>query len=371
MNSDKKITPFQFRQLQCPMCELVSIFKTLKTSSFIEKEFAIDTKNTVSTITVKGYEGLIPRHYRIGKCGECSWASDLYTFEDPVAGTKITTKALKAAISAARESAPDKDVLAVLNRGIGTNDAVPYSLIEVLKLHLLACKNLTVIPELQEREPYHLARFALRTAWVLEDIRDAQNEATDKAKDLFTKIEPGWKGLPTSSTGFREWAVVLYERSLTASRLIETTKDEVDLLLLLARLDLSRGDLLSAKKRSKLAKSRVDEYEGKVKTDYNELLKVSEDQASKVRAAGMADIRKMGIARDDVERLIESQSDALAKKEMDKALKLINGIDLSHDKTITRILSEAGISTATISDIVARGKKEKKEKKGVFSWLSK
>jgi len=365
VNSDKKITPFQFRHIKCPMCEFVSIFKTLKPSSFIEKEFAIDTKSTVSTITVKGYEGLIPRHYRIGKCGECSWASDL---NDPVAGTNITTKALKAAISAARESAPDKDVLAVLNRGIGTNDAVPYSLIEVLKLHLLACKNLTVIPELQERDPYHLARFALRTAWVLEDIRDAQNEATDKAKELFTKIEPGWKGLPTSSTGFREWAVVLYERSLTASRLIETTKDEVDVLLLLARLDLSRGDLLSAKKRSKLAKSRVDEYEGKVKTDYNKLLKVSEDQASKVRAAGMADIRKMGIARDDVERLIKSQSDALAKKEMDKALKLINGIDLSHDKTITRILSEAGISTATISDIVARGKKEKK---GVFSWLSK
>jgi len=350
------------------MCEFVSIFKTLKPSAYVEKEFAIDTKPIVSIILVKGYEGLIPRHYRIGKCGECSWASDLNTFDDPVAGTSITSKSLKIAITAARDRIPDKDVLTALSRGIGTNDAVPYSLIEVLKLHLLACKNLTVVPDLEEKDPYHLARFALRTAWVLEDIRDSRSEAIDKAKELFTKIEPGWKGIPNSATGFREWAITLYERSLTASRLIETTKDEVDVLLLLARLELFKGDILSAKKRAKLAKSRISEYEGKVKSEYNELLKVSEDQASKVRAAGMAENRRMSISLDDVEKLIEGQADALAKKEMDQALKLISGIDLSHEKTVTRILSEAGISAATISYIVARGKKEKK---GVFSWLSK
>ncbi len=368
MNSEKKATPFQFRHIKCPMCEFVSIFKTLKPSSFVEKEFAIDTKPIVSSILVKGYEGLVPRHYRIAKCVECSWASDLLTFEDPVSGTNIPTKTLKAAINMARERVPDKDVLAFLGKGIGANDSVPYSLIEVLKLHLLACKNLAVVPELEEKDPYHLARFALRTAWVLEDIKDSKGEATIKTQEIFLRIEKGWKGLPNCATSFRDWAYRLYEKSLTASRVIQTSKDEVDLILLLARLDMAKGDFVSAKKRIKYAKGRTEEHESTVKTEYNELLKVNEDQASKLRAEGMAEVRRMSIASDDLEKLHKRHADAFAKQEMDHAMSLISGIDGSNEGTVTRILTEAGISSTTISDILSRGKKEKK---GVFSWLSK
>ena len=247
MSLEKKNTPFQFRHVRCPMCEFLSTFKTLKPSSFVEKEFAIDTKAVVAKVMVRGFESIIPRHYRIAKCVECSWAADLATFEDPVAGTNITTKALKTAVASARERGYEKDILAFLSRGIGTNDAVPYSLIEVLKIHLLACKNLAIVPELEEKDPYHLARFALRTAWVLEDIRESKGEAIVKTAELFSKLDKGWQGLPRCATTFREWAYKLYEKSLTGSRLIQTAKDEGDLILLLARLDIVKGDFDSAK----------------------------------------------------------------------------------------------------------------------------
>lgn len=369
MSSVKKNTPLQFRQIKCPMCESVTVFKTLKPSSFVEKEFAIDTKPIVSSILVKGFEDLVPRHYRIAKCVECSWASDLNTFEDPVAGINIPTKTLKTGINMARERIPDKDVLAFLSRGIGADDSVPYSLIEVLKLHLLACKNLSVVPELEEKDPYRLARFALRTAWILEDIKDSkEGEATEKTRDLFAKIEKGWKGLPNSSTSFRDWAYKLYEKSLTASSIIQTSRDEFELILFLARLDMAKGEFDSAKKRIRYAKSRYKEYEATVKTKYNELLKEDEDKATNIRADGMAEVRRRSIACDDLEKQNEHQADVLAKQEMDRAMILISRIDGSSDGTFTRILTEAGISSTTISDILSRGKKKKK---GFFSWLSK
>ncbi len=232
----------------------------------------------------------------------------------------------------------------------------------MLKLHLLACKNLSVVPELEEKDPYHLARFALRTAWILEDIKDSkEGEATEKTRDLFAKIEKGWKGLPNSSTSFRDWAYKLYEKSLTASSIIQTSRDEFELILFLARLDMAKGEFDSAKKRIRYAKSRSKEYEATVKTKYNELLKEDEDKATNIRADGMAEVRRRrSIACDDLEKQNEHQADVLAKQEMDRAMILISRIDGSSDGTFTRILTEAGISSTTISDILSRGKKEKK-----------
>jgi uncharacterized protein (DUF2225 family) len=349
----------------------MSIFKTLKPSAFVENKFAIDMKPVSFKILVRGFETLTPRHYKLAKCIECYWAADLATFEEPVSGSNISSKVFKNALLAARDSVHDANSLNILSRGISTNDSVSYTLLEVLKIHLLACKNLSMIPGLKEKEPYNLARFALRTAWVLEDVKDT-NDSTliQETQELFNRLGKGWYDLPNDIASFRDWAYKLYELSLVASRLIQTPRDEVELILLLARLEISQGKFVDAKKRIHYAKSRVKESESSIAAEYNKLISINEDEATKLRASEMAEIRRMKIACDELEKEHEILVDHHTEQEFNRALGLLSGL-ADKDKTeqkIKHLLLEAGVVEDIITSILKSGKSEKKS---LFNWLSK
>jgi uncharacterized protein (DUF2225 family) len=366
LTDKKKCTPFQFRKLTCPICEEQATFKTLKPSASVDEKFALDTKSIKSLILVPGFKDIVPRHYRIAKCTECSWAADLSTFEEPEAGSNLSRKAIKAAILAARISELDAEILKILSRGIGAADAISYTLIEVLKLHMLACKNLLCVPEVQQKDPYHLARFTLRTAWILEDIEESKEEWRLKAKELFDKLAPYWKGLPTTAKEFKEFSYALYEKSLTTSRLITTTREEVDLILLLARLDLVKKEHVSAKQRIRHAGTRSKEFESQTKSKYNELLVGNEEEATRFRSEGMAEVRRMTLAIEEVQKLYELEIEKFQAQEMNRALDILKGRPSEEESVVRSVLADAGISSEIVTDIINQSKKNKKS---VLGWL--
>ena len=362
----KIITPFIERYIACPVCLDMEPHFAFKNRLFVERERDIDLRPTVLQWSVRGFEKYHPPLYYIFHCKRCHFAAGMNHFHDPLGEAGISVKKFRSAVKQAHANVPAVRKTVKLLGDVVT-DLREIDFFDAIRLHLLAIYNFHLVPDALNNDSLNLGRYCNRLAWLYRDLTERPNEMRSvepKLSILFQKLASLWPEAPQNETSAQEMSVSFYERALTNSAAVKSSKNEIDIILLIARIFLKLEDINNSRKylstgRDKLRK--MDELDRLVSNGEAE-------ETETERVQRHADSRILHRAMDELTGIYDDIRRNLQQAKFDEAVKLAKGFDTKSSSEIRKRLAESGFD----EDIVARvaeliGKRDSKGLFGLFS----
>src|SRR5690606_22057317 len=118
-------------------------------------------------------------------------------------------------------------------------------------------------------------------------------EDKSEIEKLISRVKELWPDVPQSEQQCLEKAASLLELGLETSSAIETTREEVELILLIARIWMKAGDTRKAKNLGFYSRERIGKYEASL-----------EKGAQRATAEQSGELRRLKLTQTEVLNLL-------------------------------------------------------------------
>ncbi len=386
MGKDKnpKLNPFGKSTLPCPICEIETVHIYIKPRLFVERDKDVDYYPRSVRWLKEGLGNLHPRFYYIRYCPKCFFAAGDEIFKNPVESSTISLeKFRKLYISSCLKDPKILKIMQFLAKGI---DMKSIDFYQCFRLHLLAILQLQLCEPIATRDATDLGRYCLRLAWLYRDVNSDSNlrkQFSQRINNLLKSLKTVWPELPINEKKSLIMARDYYQVTLSNSYKVDTEVSEINLLYLIARINLKLGNIKEGHEVIALAKEKVRSFQAKIK-EYMSL------QAQKERAANskveqhqkqvnldktdeeiaeMAQAgRKLKTLADEMQTNFEDCKDKWQQRQFAICKKIIKSNSNASPEQLREILLNKDIDEAVVEKFCPVT--PKKEKKGLFGFLN-
>ena len=288
----------------CPTCSHSEEHRAVKSRVFVEREKDIDMR-TKSFLWV--VQGIIPCHPPLffpWHCTQCKFTASQGFFEDPAKECRVPVATLRKLYPTVKE----EDAVFRAIQKLSEDLVLPeYDFVTSFQLHLLAILIAEHIDDLATRETLPLAKYYLRLAWLFRDLTEVDEFKDDKndALNVVSAVRTDWRDVPTNEQTCLTRAAKLYENALTSSSAIETARDEVELILLLARIHLKLGDAKHGKQFAFLARDKIRKFEQENSQKIREAERAGKEIPDAERMQMGSEVRRLNLMQENVRILFD------------------------------------------------------------------
>ena len=252
--------------LTCPICETSVSHTCVKSRLYAEKDKDIDFYPR-SVGWLKGdYGRLQPRLYYICHCPQCLFAAGGEIFENPVASSSLPLTRFRKLYNSSCVNNPQiLKIMQVLTKGVAPAALDFY---QAVRLHLLAILQLQKIEPIATKDATDLARYCLRLAWLYRDIgldADLRKQFGEPVAKLLNSLQKVWPEAPVGQNKALLMARDYYQVSLENSYKVDNAVSEINLLYLIARINLKLGNLKEGQSIIGLGKEKTRNFEAEVR----------------------------------------------------------------------------------------------------------
>ena len=257
---------FKLVDALCPSCGTNVKCMQIPPRLYSEIEHDVDRYPKKRQWNNKVKKTVNPLLYYFHLCPKCSFtASDEY-FENPVKGCQITQNKFNHVIHETLQKNPTfQNLTEPLKQDINPNHMNHFS---AIKLNLLALFQLYLVPDIFEKDALSAAKYSLRLAWLFRELKEidalSDNERLS-LKSILNTVSEVWSRAPINERKALELASALYETTLSKSYMIETNKDSVNFMIMIARINIMLHDRIVARKMLFACRDEIKDYERKIK----------------------------------------------------------------------------------------------------------
>lgn len=239
--------PFLRRKVECPVCEHGVEQLGLKTNLFRAEHKDLDLRPYSYRWEQENLARFHPPFYYVWYCPKCYFAAGRKFYEDPLKGCFLSSRKLREKVLEGYKK--DMRIRKTANKLTTDIKRDDMNYISAIKLHLMAVFWLEQFKEFTKRDAMNLARYYIRIAWLLRDLSEDENARETVQPDLdalFTDIKTVWPECVDNETDALRRAVHFYEVTISCSEIIENAVDELNVLLIVAKIYLKLEDLKPA-----------------------------------------------------------------------------------------------------------------------------
>ena len=356
--------PFLRRQVECPICGYAVEQRGLKTNLFRAELKDVDLRPYSFKWDQNSLSHFHPPFYYIWYCPRCYFAAGRKFFENPLKGCFMPIRKFQKEILERYKK--DSRVKRIANKLTEYINVDNFCFVQAFQLHLLAIFWLEEFKEFTERDAMNLARYYIRVAWLFRDMDDDETIKKEQGPDVekfFTELKEIWEGVVDNETDALRKAAHYYEVTLSKSEIIETAVDELNVLLIVAKVYLKLDDLkpaldalTSAVTSGTRAKQEIDQVLRAPRREGESSL--SEKRMKEMRQES-SDLRGL---IDRTRSLLDRVKEDWFALQHEKAEKILEGITGKSSSKKREILTEAGIEPKIINRLVPVVQEQKKKK---------
>jgi len=287
----------------------------------VKKDIDLDTRPKSYTWIAREFSDLHPRLYHVSACSNCLWASTSHFFETMGEGSTVLPKNLATEINGKKDKKPHADVVAILREGLVFEKDSHFTYTQAVKLHLLALYNQFLLVNIKEREPFHVARYSLRLAWLFRDIfedKQGEDSTREEVEQLIQTLKAHWSDVPETEFQFTELALEYYKAALLKSGLLSTEREEVECILLITQVLMQAGRVKEAREHLRLGKSKTIAFDQKTRNDQYQARVAKNEAHEEEIIKQKAEVRRIKLSLDRVqivfEKVVSDWEDAQRKK---------------------------------------------------------
>ena len=366
-NKSESQNPFIRANVRCPVCGMEHEQIKLKSRLFVKQGRDLDLKPLSILRKKKGLQHIHPSVFFMWHCPFCYFTAARSDYEDPLKDTGIRPEKLKKAILLSYKNDPIvKKVVDLLTPEAYDEKMTFYN---AAQLYMLAIYQLLKVDYFVNKEPINIGRYALRLAWLYRDIEASEKLKKDHSAEiqfLVQSIEDMWPEIPGDEERALRMAIQYYEKTLIATKTIQSDQAEVDLVLLMIRIYLKLDEMPDARKYLERAREVVRHFEEQQK----KLRRIPDDNPNKPTIAEMsqmsADARKMKRYIEEVQGIIDDMRQDKIEEEVSRAKECVEKSGLKKIDDIRSFLKKENFQEKIINIVAPEPKK-----KGFFGLFNK
>jgi hypothetical protein len=360
-SQDAGISPFQTMQVRCVICEKEARFSRLKATLFSETKRDIDLRPVTVLWSKKVSPRVDPKLFYFWQCPYCFFTADHHFFQQPFKdGNMSTSRFRKSYQKGLAAYTTSQDIHKLLSCDPKQSQSV---FISGLKMNLLACFQWEQVEEIVKGESIQLGAYYLRLGWLLHDLRHGLTKSPgvkQEAQNLLSRLRQLWPPFSPGEPATLDKALHYYQLGLVKSAGVNTIQQEVNIRLIITRIQMKLSRMGDAKKSLMECKARVKYYEGLIKKKRgDDSHYVSSDLQDMETSHGkcLALLSQVELIYDKIEiTIIERQVKAAQNL-------LVPHADKSYEEKL-QILRNARCSDKIIAKVLP-----KEKKKGLFDLL--
>lgn len=364
-NKSESQNPFIRANVLCPVCGMEHEQIKLKSRLFVEQGRDLDLKPLTILRKKPGLQNIHPEVFFMWHCPFCYFTTARSEYEDPLKDTAIRPEKLKKAIIISYKNDPSiKKVFDLLTPSEYDEKMTHYNAVQ---LYLLAIYQLQLVDYFLNKEPINISRYALRLAWLFRDIEASEKLQKDHAAEiqfLIQTVRDNWPEIPGDEVSALRMAIEFYEKTLTATKTIQSDQAEVDLVLLISRIFLKLNEMADARKYLERAREVVRHFEENLK----KARRIQDDDPKKPTIGEMsqmsADARKMKRYIEEVQGIIDDIRQDSMDDEISRAKECIEKAGVKKVDAIRKLLKDKNFQEKIINKVAPLTKK-----KGLFGFF--
>lgn len=350
------ISPFQTMQARCVVCEKEARFSRLKATLYSETKRDIDLRPVTVLWSKKVEPRVDPKLFYFWQCPYCFFTADHLFFQHPFKDGNLSTSRFRKQYQkglAAYTTA--EDIHKLLSVDPASQEQSVF--LSGLKLNLLACFQWEQVEEVVKGESLQVASYYLRLGWLLHDLRHALTKTPKVKQDvqaLIADLRKLWPQFAPSESATLEKALNYYQLALTKSAAVNTILQEVNVRLIIVRINMKLSRLADAKKCIVECKTRVKYYEGLIKKKRGDDSNFSSNDVQDMETAygkALALLSQVELIYDKIEMTI-------AERQCKTALELLNQHPEHSYEEKLKALKGAGYSDKVIAKVLPKEKKK-------------
>lgn len=260
------VNPFADSKVICPICESEVLHRIIRPMLYSERSWNVDLRPITLSWTDQELVKYHPRLYYMQHCHKCHFTASHALFAEPLKNCSLRqSKFRDTLLRLAVTDAKFKTVVGLLSSDF---DPTRFGILQALKLHLLAIYYLQLFVEFVQRDALNLSRYCLRLAWLYRDIQEFVDKAGQppaKLAELLETLKKDWPQAPDTEESALRMAAECYRTTLECSRAVKTTYDEVQLILMIARIQMQMGDRKAAIQSLVLGKEKTRRFETEIR----------------------------------------------------------------------------------------------------------
>ena len=323
-SSSNKRNPLIKANVTCPMCKTQHFQYRLNPRMFWNQDRDIDLQPR-NYACIKGFEQYHPPLFDMWHCPVCHYTAGHKDFLEPLKNVHIRPEVV--AHKFRETSQVDdtfKSIIALLSKNV-SDESITFA--RAIQLNLLAIYILMFIETMIKQNQINLGRYNLRLAWLFRDLKDnteASEKETPEITEMMTQLRTYWADAPGSEEEALKQALVCYQRTFEDSLAMKSPVDEINILQLIARINVKLGKLregqeylMSSMERAREAKNSLEQ---RLHTPAKDGQRLSSEESSEL----VTQSRKLGSLADEAQGLIDQIRESYTKDQMAKAKKIVS-----------------------------------------------
>ncbi|MCP4726471.1 MAG: DUF2225 domain-containing protein [bacterium] len=336
--------PFYRQKVKCPVCGTQSEQRWFKAKLFSERNVDLDKHPGGYSWAEKGCDDFNPPLYYIWHCSNCHYADSYVEFENPTKDPYSNFVDLKEIFIDKYQDDPRiEKIIDKLGENIDY-DKINYY--QAIKLHFLAIFIQELIEDKEEQDAFRIGRYYLRLGWLYRELHDKKDENQKvivTLEKLCGFLQKGWEEVaPDEKTALAK-AVEYLNLAFRTSNSIKTVVAEIDMLLLIAGIQIKMEDTLGGLKGMNNVLTRGQKTKQKLEARLKDAEKgerpMQPDDIRRLETQGKRIDDLMGKARD----VISDIKSEKAKEEKAKAMKIMKKLGERPPLEIRQILIKKGV----------------------------
>lgn len=360
--------PFLMRDVECPVCGAVAKQRSMKTNLFRANDRDDDLRP-------KNYhweqEQLAPFHppfYYAWMCPRCFFAAGRQYYENPLKNCVLPLRKFRDGIRDIYRNNPE--VKRIVNKLSVDIDPGAMDPLMAMKLHLLAIFWLEQFEDMYKRDAMNLGRYYLHYAWLFRDLEENEEWQKDYGNDvrsMLKEMKELWPDMADTEIEAMKRAIKYYEVTLQCSEEVGNAVDEMNMLLIVARLCLRMDDL----------KHAMDVLSAAVNSGTRAKQEIDTMLRSPRAEGGMSETRKSEMTQesfsirgliDRCRQMLDSVKVDWVEQETAKAKEVMQNNKGQSKESMRKTLLENGIDQRIVNRLLPEAK-EPVKKKGFLSGL--
>lgn len=262
MKQGPNIQPVQLQTSACPLCGEEAKYPLVNRSLYEVKERDVDLYPRQITWSESVSRILEPRFLHFWQCPHCQYTADHNFFQNPLAETQLSLDCFRRSLLSALS---ESDSYELLKKLLAANqDSEPSAFKQALKLNLHAIYLMEQIPEMYQQECLPLASYYLRLAWFFRDMRyspGCREKFQSPIHELFQALRPYFRDLQLCEDHLLSCSFEYYRQGLLTSTSVTNLIKEIQIQLVMARIQLQRRLFDQVDLILRQAKRRVRSFE--------------------------------------------------------------------------------------------------------------
>ncbi|SMF39687.1 DUF2225 domain-containing protein [Pseudobacteriovorax antillogorgiicola] len=319
MSRVTRLTPFQPVTIACPICEHEQQHHKIKATLYTEKNRDIDLRPRRVDWNPKVSPKVDPKLYYFWHCKHCNFCADYVFYQSPFKEGNMSPMRFRKHLAKSLDRDPNfPAVLAVLDP---SSESEKSDFMRTIRRNLLAIYELEAVEEVRDRECLQIGAYYLRLAWLIRDIKSSKMKA-DRYKiptrNLLGKIRKVWPKVALTERDMLMQAVKYYHIGLNKSQVVSTTPMEIQINLIIARIQLQMGALDEGQKALIVAKKKATQFASIAQKKEKEG-RLSADDIDRMTTAAS---KSVSLVR-NVETIFEKLRDAKLERKLNEAMDLL------------------------------------------------